>query len=394
MTFLNKNMVFSLVFLTILLLVNTGCAVKEADTTAEKVGKHIVNSPIYAIGLINAGATLLMAPIIMPVGGIIKGFKNIDDGDYGSAVVIEDVNKSLFDTNSSYELLTQSNGVYFYSAQGLPENKFIVVMECDDNKTMAMEADGMYIASNYGNAEKGFCKRVDNLKRSNVLHSTFSEEKFYTNTEKDRFGKNRWSGNDLLLCVNCKEPVGKRISYLKDARAQNNILVGAEENIKLSTTYIYPKDVYTKNVVYIEDSESLSDNGYVRLLNKDKLTLFKKTDGSSEDSFFLLDERTEKKYLIEMSKKNIEVEAVRARAKHLEWFDIRYCSFKNIDMNALRNDVFVKDDFGNDLLFMGGLILSAKETGIFTTTHLIKVALADSNGWSDKCDEIQTKFKK
>jgi len=207
-----------------------GCAVKETDTAAEKAGKYVVNSPIYALGLIDAGATLLMAPIIMPVGGIIKGFKNIDDGDYGSAVVIEDVNKSFFDTNSSYELLTESNGVYFYSAEGLPENKFIVVMECDDNKAMAMEADGVYIAKNSGAKDKGFCR---NIVRSPgmPINKNMNIDKFKGYIEKDSFGRGVWIGNDLLLCANCKSHDGKYkyVVYIEKARNKDANLEGVYE---------------------------------------------------------------------------------------------------------------------------------------------------------------------
>ena len=56
----------------------TGCAIKKTDTSAEKVGKHIINSPLYALSAINTATIIALSPIIVPVGLAAKAIKGND----------------------------------------------------------------------------------------------------------------------------------------------------------------------------------------------------------------------------------------------------------------------------------------------------------------------------
>jgi len=70
----------------------TGCAVKDTDTPAEKVGKHIANSPLYVAGAISAAGLLLLSPIIAPVGAVIDAVQADGNETNTSDANISDIN--------------------------------------------------------------------------------------------------------------------------------------------------------------------------------------------------------------------------------------------------------------------------------------------------------------
>jgi len=77
----------------------TGCAIKKTDTSAEKVGKHIINSPLYALSAINTATIIALSPIIVPVGLAAKAIKGTDSN--ATDINASDKNITIADINST-----------------------------------------------------------------------------------------------------------------------------------------------------------------------------------------------------------------------------------------------------------------------------------------------------
>ena len=73
----------------------TGCSVKNEDSTAEKVAKHTVNSPLYII----LGTGMLVETAVR--GTLIGGAKAMGAKDKSDEKVIEEIKPSVAQENAT-----------------------------------------------------------------------------------------------------------------------------------------------------------------------------------------------------------------------------------------------------------------------------------------------------
>lgn len=71
----------------------SGCAIKQTDSDAMRVTKHVINSPVYVlagIGFVAQSAmAFTVAPVSMPIRGIVEGLRDGNQTDNNTAAAVD-----------------------------------------------------------------------------------------------------------------------------------------------------------------------------------------------------------------------------------------------------------------------------------------------------------------
>lgn len=73
-----KNLIKKTVAITCVLVLTTGCAIKQEDSTATKALKHTANAPAYVIVGVGMAATLAVQGTLIGAGKLVGAGKKED----------------------------------------------------------------------------------------------------------------------------------------------------------------------------------------------------------------------------------------------------------------------------------------------------------------------------
>lgn len=186
----------TIVSLLVLLMTITGCSVKDNDETGVKVAKHVVNSPMYAIGAVGAAGVAVTGVI---GGGIAYGVSKTGDALIGSEMYW---GETYIGKKTEQTLDKDVSFAKFYT-----DSNFALYKNSENESFMLLKDTNDFIKS----SDDKFTKRtaVAKLEGKPRLHISkymlpagIGEDLIYEKIKKDKFGNPIFFGDNVLLYAN------------------------------------------------------------------------------------------------------------------------------------------------------------------------------------------------